>query len=149
MRAIKKAPLTFRVLDLWPDTLQAIGVARSKSMLQFIGKLVSGIYRHCDLILAQSKSFIPQIAKYAGERSRIEYLPGWSESVFEMQHVFPAPEVPLKIAAGIPVLALLNGEGAELVQNARAGLACPAGDQPVRFTATPRCTLSLRATGEA
>jgi glycosyltransferase involved in cell wall biosynthesis len=32
------------------------------------------------------------------------------------------------LAAGIPVIAMLNGEGAELVSEAGAGLACAAGD---------------------
>jgi len=32
------------------------------------------------------------------------------------------------LAAGVPVLAMMNGEGAALVQQAGAGLACPAGD---------------------
>lgn len=32
------------------------------------------------------------------------------------------------LAAGIPVVAMLNGEGAELVKNSRAGLTCAAGD---------------------
>jgi len=77
MRAVKCAPLSLWVLDLWPETLEAIGVVRSKVMLKLVGCLVSLIYQGCDLILAQSKSFIPQIAKYAGSRKRIEYFPSW------------------------------------------------------------------------
>lgn len=231
MRAAKKIPLSFWVLDLWPETLQAVGVVRSKLLLQLIGKLVSGIYRRCDLILAQSKSFVPQIARYAGEGARIEYFPSWPESIFGIQEVLPAPEVSLPpgsfnvmfagnigdaqdfpailaaaealkghpnirwlivgdgrlagwvadeikkrgldasvlmlgrypvermpsffkhadallislkdepifamtipgklqsyLAAGIPILTMLNGEGSEVVQAAQAGLVCPAGD---------------------
>jgi len=231
MRAVKCAPLSLWVLDLWPETLEAIGVVRSKVMLKLVGCLVSLIYQGCDLILAQSKSFIPQIAKYAGSRKRIEYFPSWAESVFAMHDVEFAPEILLKpgcfsimfagnigesqdfpailaaaeqlkvysyirwlivgdgrmsgwvseeikkrglesyvlmlgrypvermpsffkhadalllslkdepifamtipgklqsyLAAGIPVLAMLNGEGSDVIQNAKAGFACPAGD---------------------
>jgi glycosyltransferase involved in cell wall biosynthesis len=32
------------------------------------------------------------------------------------------------LAAGIPVVAMLNGEGAEVVSTSRSGLVCPAGD---------------------
>jgi glycosyltransferase involved in cell wall biosynthesis len=32
------------------------------------------------------------------------------------------------LAAGVPVIAMLNGEGAELLSQAGAGLACAAGD---------------------
>lgn len=231
MRTAKRAPLAFWVLDLWPETLHAMGVVRSPALLQAMGTLVSCIYRRCDLILAQSKSFIPQIQKYAGNNSRVVYFPNWAESVFDMQGAAPAVEVPLKpenfnvmfagnmgdaqdfpailaaaeslkshthiqwlivgdgrmtswvadeivrrhlqdcvhllgrhpvermpsffkhanallvslkdepifsmtipgklqsyLAAGIPVVAMLNGEGAELVKNSRAGLTCAAGD---------------------
>ena len=96
MRSVKRAPLAFWVLDLWPETLQAIGVVRSRALLQLVGKLVAFIYKRCDLILAQSKSFIPQIQKYAGNSSRVVYFPSWAESVFDMQHAVPAYEVPLK-----------------------------------------------------
>ena len=231
MRTAKRAPLAFWVLDLWPETLQAIGVVRSPAILQVVGKLVAFIYRRCDLILAQSKSFIPQIKKYAGDNSRVVYFPSWAESVFDMQRTVPADEVPVKtgsfnvmfagnigdaqdfpailaaaeilkrhdhirwlivgdgrmsrwvsveikrrdlqdcvhmlgrhpvarmpsffkhanallvslknepifsmtipgklqsyLAAGIPVLAMLNGEGAEVVESSRSGLTCAAGD---------------------
>lgn len=83
-------------VDLWPETLQAIGVVRSRVLLQAVGKLVAFIYRRCDLILAQSKSFIPQIQKYAGKDSRVEYFPSWAESVFDLQNTIPAQEVPSK-----------------------------------------------------
>lgn len=241
MRAVKRAPLAFWVLDLWPETLQAIGVVRSRSILQGVGKLVSFIYKRCDLILAQSRSFIPQIRRYAGERSRVVYFPNWAESVFDMQHAVPAAEVSLKpgsftvmfagnigdaqdfpailaaaeslnsyahiqwlivgdgrmarwvadeierrnlsgcvhllgrypvermpsffkhahallvslkdepifsmtipgklqsyLAAGIPVVAMLNGEGAEAVKSSCAGLTCPAGDHDGLATAVLR-----------
>lgn len=93
LRFLKKAPLGFWVLDLWPETLHAIGVVKSASLLKLVGKLVSFIYRRCDVILAQSRSFIPQIRKYAGQESRVEYFPSWAEAVFDMANVVPAPEL--------------------------------------------------------
>lgn len=96
MRAVKRTPLAFWVLDLWPETLQAIGVLRSSLLLRTVGKLVSFIYLRCDLILAQSRSFIPQIQKYAGVDSRIVYFPSWAESGFDMKMARLADEVPLK-----------------------------------------------------
>jgi len=231
MRAVKRAPMAFWVLDLWPETLQAVGAIRSRAVLSMVGLLVSSIYKHCDVILAQSKSFIPKIGRYAGSVKRVVYFPNWAEEIFDVREVQPAPEVPLKfggfnimfagnigdaqdfpailraaellksdayirwlivgdgrmadwvteeikrrglqdcvfmlgrhpvermpsfyvhagallvslkdepifamtipgklqsyLAAGIPVLAMLNGEGAELVSASCAGLVCPAGD---------------------
>jgi colanic acid biosynthesis glycosyl transferase WcaI len=96
LRAVKRAPLTFWVLDLWPETLKAVGAVRSRVALWTVGQLVTFIYKRCDLILAQSKSFIPQIQKYACNPSRVLYFPSWSELDFDMQHAIPADEVPSK-----------------------------------------------------
>lgn len=96
MRSIKHAPLVFWVLDLWPETLSAVGAIRSPRFLKWMGKLVAFIYRRCDLILAQSKSFIPQIQKYAGYKSRIAYFPSWAEPIFFLQDLPAAEEVPAK-----------------------------------------------------
>jgi glycosyltransferase involved in cell wall biosynthesis len=248
MRAVKRAPLAFWVLDLWPETLQAIGVVRSPLLLRVVGQLVAFIYKRCDLILAQSKSFIPQIKKYAGEARRVEYFPSWAEAVFDQKETVPASEIPLRpgsfnvmfagnigdaqdfpailaaaeslkshthirwlivgdgrmagwvageikrrqlqdcvlmvgryplermpaffkhanallvslkdepifsmtipgklqsyLAAGIPVAAMLNGEGADLVVRSRAGVACAAGDS-VRLAAA---VLALSQMSEA
>ena len=96
MRAIKRAPMAFWILDLWPDTLQAIGVVRSPVLLRAVGKMVSFIYRRCDLILAQSKSFIPQIQRYARSDQKIFYFPSWAEQVYSNSAATPADEVPLQ-----------------------------------------------------
>lgn len=99
LRAMKQAPVAFWVLDLWPDTLQAIGVVRSGMLLRWVGRLVSFIYHRCDLILAQSRSFIPQISKYSKSDACIEYFPSWAESVFDLDNVAPATEVPVQAHA--------------------------------------------------
>src|SRR5690606_18573254 len=91
---VKRAPLAFWVLDLWPETLEAIGVVRSPALLRSVGRLVSFIYNRCDLVLAQSRSFIPQIEKYCRDPARIAYFPSWAEAVYDMDHAVAAPEVP-------------------------------------------------------
>ena len=95
-RAVKRAPVVFWVLDLWPHTLQAIGVVRSEWLLRLVGHLVSSIYSRCDLILAQSRSFIPEIAKYSPAGARVLYFPSWAEPIFTAGRVAPASEVPVR-----------------------------------------------------
>lgn len=97
-RWLKKAPIAFWVLDLWPETLEAIGVLRSKRGLGLAAQLVRFIYRRCDLLLAQSRSFIPQIRKYAGA-TEVRYFPQWAEAVHDAGEAPPAPEVPLQPGA--------------------------------------------------
>lgn len=91
LRRLKRAPVAFWVLDLWPETLSAIGVVRSRLGLAMVGKLVSFIYRHCDLILAQSKSFITHIARYAPANTDIRYFPNWAEVLGAAEQ--SAPEI--------------------------------------------------------
>ncbi|MCD6077735.1 MAG: glycosyl transferase group 1 [Ramlibacter sp.] len=97
-RWLKKAPIAFWVLDLWPETLEAIGAVRSPRILGLVGGLVRFIYRRCDLLLAQSRSFIPQIRKYAGE-TQVRYFPQWAEAVHDAAEAPPAPEVPVEPGA--------------------------------------------------
>ena len=99
MRRLKRAPVAFWVLDLWPETLQAIGAVRSQRILDAVGRLVSFIYRRCDVVLAQSRSFVPQILKYCPPGKRVEYFPSWSDAAFDFSAVDPAPEVPVSNAA--------------------------------------------------
>jgi len=232
MRLLKNTPQAFWVLDLWPETLKAINVLRSNFSLGLVNRLVRFIYKRCDLILAQSKSFISYIQKQVEAGKRIEYFPAWPEAVnWDLTDISPAPEVQHRpdtftvlfagnigeaqdfpailkaaksirqrkdirlvvvgdgrdagrvaekvsqsgldetfimpgrfelqrmpeffahadallvslkdepifsmtipgklqsyLATGIPVLAMLNGEGADVVENAGAGLVCNAGD---------------------
>ncbi|HEY3515541.1 MAG TPA: glycosyltransferase family 4 protein, partial [Gammaproteobacteria bacterium] len=94
LRRLKRAPLALWVLDLWPETLQAIGAVRSPALLGAVGKLVGFIYRHCDLILAQSRSFVPQIARYLESDERIAYFPAWAEAALENAAAEPSAAVP-------------------------------------------------------
>lgn len=91
---IKGAPMAMWVLDLWPDTLKAIGIVKAPWVLAAVSKLTSFIYKRCDLILAQSKGFIPKIENLAGLDIPVVYFPSWAENVFNKGDVIPAPEVP-------------------------------------------------------
>lgn len=97
LRWLKGAPVAFWVLDLWPETLEAIGVLRSKRALRLVGRLVEFIYQRCDLMLAQSRSFMPQIRRYSGA-TEVRYFPSWAEAVHDAgeQSLAPAPEVPAR-----------------------------------------------------
>ena len=94
LKRLKRAPIIFWTLDLWPESLSAVGVLNSKIMLSFIGKIVKFIYNRCDLILAQSQSFISLISQYCKEDIRIEYFPSWAEELPLSSEL--APEVEFK-----------------------------------------------------
>ena len=89
-----RAPVLLWTLDLWPDTLQAIGVVRSPTVLRGIGRMVAFIYRHCALVLGQSKGFAANVVQYGGDPARFRYFPQWSEPLFDTADgpVVVAPE---------------------------------------------------------
>ena len=91
---IKRAPIVFWALDLWPETLAAIGVVRSPMVLGWVGQLVRFIYERCTLVLGQSRGFLPKIAKYCSDAKKIRYFPSWAEEIFNKADLEPAPEVP-------------------------------------------------------
>ncbi len=83
LRRLKSAPLLLWVLDLWPETLAAVGAVTSARALGWVGRMVRFIYRRCDRVLVQSRAFFPNVEQHGGRRERIRYFPNWVEPVFE------------------------------------------------------------------
>lgn len=85
IKKIKKTPIFLWVLDLWPESLSAVGAVRSGLLIQAIGRMVSWVYKNCDHILVQSRSFVGSIQKYCldvDQAGKVLYFPSWAEQVF-------------------------------------------------------------------
>jgi colanic acid biosynthesis glycosyl transferase WcaI len=93
---IKKVPIVFWVLDLWPETLAAVGVLRSPRVLGWISHMVRFIYNQCTLVLGQSKCFLESIAKYCDDKNKIQYFPSWAEDQEMSIDVQPASEIAIR-----------------------------------------------------
>ncbi|VVE70858.1 glycosyltransferase [Pandoraea captiosa] len=65
---LKRAPLAVWVQDLWPESLSATGFVKNRTILSAVERCVRWIYRHTDLVLAQSEEFVTGIARYAPGR---------------------------------------------------------------------------------
>jgi colanic acid biosynthesis glycosyl transferase WcaI len=100
---IRRAPVVFWVLDLWPETLVATGAIRSARLLSWVGHMVRFIYNHCTLVLGQSRSFLGNIANYCNDINKIRYFPSWAEDVYSNVNIKLAPEVP-RIIDGFTVM---------------------------------------------
>ena len=96
LRALRRWPVAFWVLDQWPESLAAVGVLRSPRLLDVVGRIVRAIYTRCDVILSPSRLLVSRIATYCPPGQRIEYFPNWIESAYEGAAETPAPEVPLR-----------------------------------------------------
>ena len=67
-------------LDLWPDTLKALNIIRSKFVFNSIEFFVKFVYSFYDKLLIGSKGFEELVKKDSMEKL---YISNWSESVLE------------------------------------------------------------------
>lgn len=82
---LKKAPVLIWVLDLWPETLSAVGIIKHPKLLGLVGKMVSWIYNRTDYLLLQSRSFEESVRHYCSRPispDRLMYFPSWAEDDF-------------------------------------------------------------------
>ena len=82
---IKKAPVFIWVLDLWPETLRAVGVLKQPILLKLVGRMVSWIYNRADYLLVQSHGFFQNVRGYCTKHmpdERVIYFPSWAEDDF-------------------------------------------------------------------
>ena len=82
---IKRVPVFIWVLDLWPETLRAVGAVHNPKLLGCVGRVVSWIYNRADYLLLQSHGFLENVKKYCTKgiaAERLVYFPSWAEDDF-------------------------------------------------------------------
>lgn len=84
LKKIRKVPLILYVLDLWPESISAVGAIKSPFLLNGVKKIVRFIYKHCDQILVSSPGFIKQIEAMGVDESQINYWPQWTEYSYQI-----------------------------------------------------------------
>lgn len=82
IKKVKKIPIVFWVQDLWPESIEAVGITNSKKVISLVKQLVKFIYKHCDLILVQSKGFIESVDEKNMKNNPIKYIPNWAEKFY-------------------------------------------------------------------
>lgn len=73
----KKIPIVINIQDLWPENIIAVTRINNIFVISIINVMVRYIYIHCDLILAASKSFVPNIQKYL--KKNIDKVKFWPQ----------------------------------------------------------------------
>lgn len=87
---LKKAPVFVWILDLWPESLRAVGVVNNQRILSLVGLAVSWIYNRSDYLLLQSMQFFDNVKKYCTKNvdsDRLIYFPSWAEDDFSSGEV--------------------------------------------------------------
>jgi glycosyltransferase involved in cell wall biosynthesis len=82
LKRVKRAPVLFWVQDLWPESLSATGGVQSKWVLKAVARLVSFIYKGCDLVLVQSRSFVERVLALGAHKEKIRYFPNSAEDLY-------------------------------------------------------------------
>ena len=82
IKKIKKIPIIFWVLDLWPESVISAGNLNSGIIPKMLDPIVKFIYTHSDSILVSSKGFINTIVDKGIKRNKIQFFPQWAEPVF-------------------------------------------------------------------
>ncbi|MES2413915.1 MAG: glycosyltransferase family 4 protein [Pseudomonadota bacterium] len=83
---LKSAPVVVWVQDLWPESLEATGFLRNRSILAAVAKLVRWIYRQSDLLLVQSNAFMQTVQSMAG-KTPVRYHPNPGDIAFGQPQV--------------------------------------------------------------
>ena len=82
MKKIKRAPLMFWVQDLWPESIAAASTLKSGRVEEWVGRLVSYIYRRCDKVLVQSRGFLARVKARGARPDDVLYYPNWAEALY-------------------------------------------------------------------
>lgn len=90
---ITGCPAFLWVLDLWPETLSALGVVKNKLIINTLGFVVKNIYGSCSIVFAQSREAMELISKKVDPNRNVEIdlLHSWAENIessIEQQKLF-------------------------------------------------------------
>lgn len=116
---LKRSPVLVWVQDLWPESLKATGYVNNPRVLAFFGWMVSRVYRHADVLLAQSRAFLPFINALAPGRT-VRYYPNSVDDTFSAPSTIALPQIPA-LDQGFPVVFAGNigvGQAVEVIVEA-------------------------------
>lgn len=94
LHKLKKIPVYFWVMDLWPESLEIAGGVKNKLVLNYFRKLVIKFYSNSKKILITSKGFRESILEKGNFADKIEYFPNWAEdAIAEGKMDFEIPKL--------------------------------------------------------
>lgn len=94
IKKIRKTPIHFWVLDLWPESLTAAGGINNKHIIGFFEKVTKWIYGNSDTILIGSKGYRQSIIQKGDFNKKIKYFPNWVEDSLIGNNLFSVPKYP-------------------------------------------------------
>lgn len=83
IKKIKKIPICFWVLDLWPEIVSSAGKLKTKLIPKLLMPIIRFTYNNCDKVLVSSPGFIDSIAEKNIDKGKIHFFPQWAEPIFK------------------------------------------------------------------
>lgn len=74
----KNIPVIINIQDLWPENIVAVTGMTNPIIIGLVNRMVNYIYRHCDLILTASPSFVSKIKERINDKDKVRYWPQYS-----------------------------------------------------------------------
>ena len=78
-----KAPLSFYIQDIWPESLSDAGNIKSKFILNIVNKMMNYFYEQSNSILVQSEGFVDFLIEKGISKSKLIYIPNTVESFYK------------------------------------------------------------------
>lgn len=94
LRKLRKTPFYYWIMDLWPDAMKSGGEVKNEKVLNYVDKMVKGIYKRTDKILITSERFREPIAAKGDFADKIIYFPNWSDDILQMDESYVIPQLP-------------------------------------------------------
>jgi glycosyltransferase involved in cell wall biosynthesis len=116
---LKRSPVLVWVQDLWPESLKATGYVSHPRVLAWVGWMVGRVYRRADVLLAQSRAFLPFINALAPGKT-VRYYPNSVDDTFGAPSTVALPQIPA-LDQGFPVVFAGNigaGQAVEVIVEA-------------------------------
>ena len=96
-KAFRK-PSVVEIQDLWPESLAATGMADHRVVLRVVGAMARFVYRHADVVIAQSDGFRTAIVERGAAPDDVVVIYNWTDESVLLDSAEP-PVVTLASAA--------------------------------------------------
>jgi glycosyltransferase involved in cell wall biosynthesis len=83
IKRLRRIPFVFEIQDLWPETLEATGMVRSRAVLRIVDSLADRIYRQASGIIVSAPGMADTLVEKGVARSKVHLIPNWiDETLF-------------------------------------------------------------------
>lgn len=86
-RFLKRCPHILWILDIWPETLVALGIIKKRWLIALSNYFVKAIYKRADCLLVQSKGGTKIVKRLAPKNVDVVYFPSWYDGVININDV--------------------------------------------------------------